>query len=1216
MRSHRIISVFLSVAMLLSLMSMQTVFADTNIVLRASERFGNFETVKYDDFSVSYNTYAQSGKAFAFEKDNPIYGNMFAFAQTAQAERYKDSIVTFGLKNPIDYSEATDGQFVEFSFDLDVDISGSTQQIVLLSGTSVVSRLTVSDTYIGVGATYVGKEHAQSCIYTDLGITDGYDKNITLILDLKNKKVQALYVNGVQAIASNGNKTAITGVAMGTADKIDSISFNWGNSKNGVGSNGYTFAIDNINIIAYTSADGTSPLADKSDLRELITEMYNISGLDPIAEANLEAALQDATETYFDLYATQQEVNEAYEALDRSTSQRQNESFTLRENFEGDLSQSAFTVSCGGGFIETEVYEDTYYGQGTLKLKSDISQINVSQYVDFGFGSRAINCAVEDPGCYVEFGVDFSSYNMSTYSKNIFFYFAESSGKNLAYLYITGGNKIVLSGTPDGDIILGSIEDPAKMKNIRVLMQMTDLYGNTSQKVIAIYADGQLLSGNYPISLSQSSRFDKIRVLISNVKEVDFGQNREWGTNIDNMTVTKYYSLNGESDLHTAGELVSLMRSYEAEALSNYQNGTYNSEHFALAQDAIKAAAFVYMNSTSTDEQIDSEYKALYSTKKRLALSADKTFDVVDISTSVDEIKGNDEVSVNLSLVTSYSIAQAIAPTIAGILMKNSETADSLIEAKVKTIAIDPGSAGELSLNFDVSEYTDEAKADMYIKLLVFESISDMKLADIEPTVLFGVESEINNDSYRYTSDRCAYQLVKDNVISVFTSLGEKNSSSVLFLFKFGFDYMDFSDEALSQNLVYVNATKSDRNGKCAFDIQNVPIGEYSYCLNGKKGKFVSSSAIAIENAFNEVTGNTDILDANRYILGIDEEAYDSASANEINMSEIMKSTIEDKSYTVSELQTFAEAFIRNINMINDFKSAQTTAHVRAAIDEHGSLINNIAKYTLLSGNQKSIAEAYILNNRDQIISINTLRNVIENAELQAKKQNNTGGTNGSPSASGGGSYPSDSVKIAATNISEKEYGVITDVHTSKFTDLENYEWAKPAIALLVKKGSVNGKSNGVFAPSDYITREEFVKMLLLTFEYKINASKSTFADVDNASWYAPYVMSIVNLGLANGISDNMFGTGVPITREDAAVLLARVLEDQNIAFTEAGEYIAFADDGYISDYAYGSVIAMTKSGIINGMEHNRFAPQDNATRAEAAKLIYEAYMFMVSKEA
>ena len=48
---------------------------------------------------------------------------------------------------------------------------------------------------------------------------------------------------------------------------------------------------------------------------------------------------------------------------------------------------------------------------------------------------------------------------------------------------------------------------------------------------------------------------------------------------------------------------------------------------------------------------------------------------------------------------------------------------------------------------------------------------------------------------------------------------------------------------------------------------------------------------------------------------------------------------------------------------------------------------------------------------------------------------------------------------------------------TKEFTDIDNYEWAKPAIGLLVKKGSVNGKSSGIFAPSDKVTREEFIKM-------------------------------------------------------------------------------------------------------------------------------------------
>ena len=74
------------------------------------------------------------------------------------------------------------------------------------------------------------------------------------------------------------------------------------------------------------------------------------------------------------------------------------------------------------------------------------------------------------------------------------------------------------------------------------------------------------------------------------------------------------------------------------------------------------------------------------------------------------------------------------------------------------------------------------------------------------------------------------------------------------------------------------------------------------------------------------------------------------------------------------------------------------------------------------------------------------------------------------------------------------------------------------------------------------------------------------------------------------------------------AVILYRIARLANLNLTEDGEYLPFADEIHISDYAFEPVTELTKSGIINGMGNNSFQPQGLATRAEAVKMIYEAY--------
>ena len=60
---------------------------------------------------------------------------------------------------------------------------------------------------------------------------------------------------------------------------------------------------------------------------------------------------------------------------------------------------------------------------------------------------------------------------------------------------------------------------------------------------------------------------------------------------------------------------------------------------------------------------------------------------------------------------------------------------------------------------------------------------------------------------------------------------------------------------------------------------------------------------------------------------------------------------------------------------------------------------------------------------------------------------------------------------------------------------------------------------------------------------------------------------------------------------------------------TEDGVYVEFVDEESFADYARDGIIALAKSGIVNGVGGNEFMPEANSTRAEAAKMLCEAYL-------
>lgn len=176
-----------------------------------------------------------------------------------------------------------------------------------------------------------------------------------------------------------------------------------------------------------------------------------------------------------------------------------------------------------------------------------------------------------------------------------------------------------------------------------------------------------------------------------------------------------------------------------------------------------------------------------------------------------------------------------------------------------------------------------------------------------------------------------------------------------------------------------------------------------------------------------------------------------------------------------------------------------------------------------------------------------------------------------------------------------------TIAQTDVFTDLYNVEWAKPAIMHLYEQSIVNGYGKE-FKPMSNVTRAEFVKMIVLATGLPLGSTNvDACVDVHEDDWYAPYVSSAINNGIVLGNEKGEFMPSSNITRQDMAVIICRAF---NISFAGAPEEV-FNDMNLVSDYAKESVFCLYKNNIISGKGNGVFAPVDNATRAEAAQIIY-----------
>ncbi len=197
-------------------------------------------------------------------------------------------------------------------------------------------------------------------------------------------------------------------------------------------------------------------------------------------------------------------------------------------------------------------------------------------------------------------------------------------------------------------------------------------------------------------------------------------------------------------------------------------------------------------------------------------------------------------------------------------------------------------------------------------------------------------------------------------------------------------------------------------------------------------------------------------------------------------------------------------------------------------------------------------------------------------------------GTGGSSSSGGGGAY------ILKNDIVEKP--------TEIFNDIANVSWAKTGIEALYDKGVISGRAEGIFAPTENVTREEFTKMLVLVSDSFDENASVDFDDV-KGSWAYAYIASAVKDGLVKGISGTQFGTGMNITREDAATLVWRLATKKRIKPAAAKN--SFNDLDKTADYAKEAVSFLQNNGIVQGDDDGNYNPKSFLTRAEAAALLY-----------
>ena len=236
--------------------------------------------------------------------------------------------------------------------------------------------------------------------------------------------------------------------------------------------------------------------------------------------------------------------------------------------------------------------------------------------------------------------------------------------------------------------------------------------------------------------------------------------------------------------------------------------------------------------------------------------------------------------------------------------------------------------------------------------------------------------------------------------------------------------------------------------------------------------------------------------------------------------------------------------------------------------------------------------------------SFEKLYSAYKEYEKDSQQDSSDKPSGGGGGGGGGGGKASTPAKIENT-IGETVETV--PLKTYSFKDTASVEWAYDAIEYLYEKEIVSGKTKDTFCPNDFVTREEFVKLLVTAFDFSYTNNSLTFSDVKKDAWYENYVKAAYQNEIVKGKSEECFGVGENITRQDIAVMIMNVVNKKGIALDYINDEASFSDKNQIADYAKEAVMKLQKAGIINGCEDNTFRPGESATRAQAAVMIYRA---------
>ena len=329
-----------------------------------------------------------------------------------------------------------------------------------------------------------------------------------------------------------------------------------------------------------------------------------------------------------------------------------------------------------------------------------------------------------------------------------------------------------------------------------------------------------------------------------------------------------------------------------------------------------------------------------------------------------------------------------------------------------------------------------------------------------------------------------------------------------------------------------------------------------------------------------------------------------------------------DKTEFCSDIKDLTKDFESSQDLINYLKPQIILTAIKKsngwkAISD---VLNNNIKY-LKNDTKELIKNINKLSNKGEIylklqgVSVSSeseIYNILKPAYDSMVVKPNDKPSLGGGGGGGGAGIPTE--KLTVIPGSEPEVPTVNEEKPPVFRDIDSVPWAKEAIEHFYELKVITGKTADTFCPNDFVTREEFVKMIVVAANIPMTENSHKYSDVDQNAWYYAYISAATNAKLVQGMDSLTFGVGHSITRQDIATICNRLLlaaeDDEELSGT--AEVISDYND--VSEYAREAVGRLVSLDIIKGDENGRFAPHKYATRAETAVLLQRLIAFKTTE--